>query len=560
MGATDLERVRQVLLGTEFEALLELRADYEDDEKFSAHVAAVLAEAMRQRAGQDDSIANVLAPLIDRAISSSINQDPQKLAESLYPIMGPAIRKSISETLQQMLENFNQLLEHSLTPQSLRWRFDAWRTGRSYSELMLLNTLEYQVEQVFLIHRETSLLVQHVYSEYSERKDPDMVSSMFSAIQDFIEDSFSVSEGDVLDTLKLGELTVVIQRGPLAVLAAVVRGRVPDTLRTQLMSTLESLHRLKRSSLVDYSGDPEEFAETESDLRQILDIKLKSDEESSERKIPWFALIVIAIVLGGFGYLRYLDNLVNIARSNYLATLEQIPGVVVIDSAVSDDAMLIEAMIDADAEGVEAISYDPQMFRPELTRFSHVSLDPVIVQRRAERVLQPPESVSLSVVNSVLIVTGEVPLVWYQQMERSWPAATGIASVDSAGLVVIDTVAVAMAQNAAAIESITFAFEKEGADVLPDDPQLPALASAIEALQELALARGQQLNLDVIGYTDESGSRLINQQLAIDRALSLRDALVAGGVDQEILHPASGFDYDGQGSSERKAILFVRLE
>ena len=80
-----------------------------------------------------------------------------------------------------MLENFNQLLEQSLSPKSLRWRFDAWRTGRSYSELVLLNTLEYEVEQVFLIHQETSLLIQHVYSEFAEKKDPDMVSS-FAAI------------------------------------------------------------------------------------------------------------------------------------------------------------------------------------------------------------------------------------------------------------------------------------------------------------------------------------------------------------------------------------------
>jgi OOP family OmpA-OmpF porin len=75
--------------------------------------------------------------------------------------MGPAIRKSISETMQQMLENLNQLLEESLSPKSLRWRFDAWRTGRSYSELVLLNTLEFSVEQVFLIHRKTSLLIHH---------------------------------------------------------------------------------------------------------------------------------------------------------------------------------------------------------------------------------------------------------------------------------------------------------------------------------------------------------------------------------------------------------------
>ena len=64
-AASDLERVRQVLLGTEFESLLALRDTFEDDGKFAAHVAAVLTEAMRHRAGQDDSVAETLAPLAE---------------------------------------------------------------------------------------------------------------------------------------------------------------------------------------------------------------------------------------------------------------------------------------------------------------------------------------------------------------------------------------------------------------------------------------------------------------------------------------------------------------
>lgn len=158
---TDLNRIKHIILGEEYDELLKLRDEISDDGKFSSIVSNIITEALKERSLRDDSISEVLAPTIDQAINSSINQDPKKLAESLYPIMGPAIRKSISETMQQMLENLNQLLEESLSPKSLRWRFDAWRTGRSYSELVLLNTLEFSVEQVFLIHRKTSLLIHH---------------------------------------------------------------------------------------------------------------------------------------------------------------------------------------------------------------------------------------------------------------------------------------------------------------------------------------------------------------------------------------------------------------
>ena len=154
MSEKDLERVKQILVDDLQVALESTDQKFEKkfaQEEFSQAVSEVFAEALEDRTNSDDKVADVLAPTIDQAIAGSIDQDPKKLAESLYPIMGPAIRKSISETLQQMLENFNQLLEESLSPKSLRWRFDAWRTGRSYSELVMLNTLEYRTEQVFFI-------------------------------------------------------------------------------------------------------------------------------------------------------------------------------------------------------------------------------------------------------------------------------------------------------------------------------------------------------------------------------------------------------------------------
>ena len=61
-----------------------------------------------------------------------------------------------------MLESLNTTLEHSLSWRSLRWRLDARRTGKSFAEIVLLNTLVYRVEQVFLIHRPSGLLLQHL--------------------------------------------------------------------------------------------------------------------------------------------------------------------------------------------------------------------------------------------------------------------------------------------------------------------------------------------------------------------------------------------------------------
>ena len=58
-----------------------------------------------------------------------------------------------------------------MVPRSLKWRFEAWRTGRPFAEIVLLKTLVYRVDQVFLIHKETGLLLQHVVADEVRAKD-----------------------------------------------------------------------------------------------------------------------------------------------------------------------------------------------------------------------------------------------------------------------------------------------------------------------------------------------------------------------------------------------------
>ena len=97
--------------------------------------------------------------------------------------------------IRDRAESINQTLERRLSFESLKWRIEGWRTGRDFGEIVLTRSLGYRVEQVFLVHRETGLLLQHV-ARSDEVLDSDMVSGMLTAIQDFVRDSFG-GKGDV---------------------------------------------------------------------------------------------------------------------------------------------------------------------------------------------------------------------------------------------------------------------------------------------------------------------------------------------------------------------------
>ena len=153
-----LEQLRTLLLGREIEVLSRLTEVVEDPEQLAAAVGRVLPTAIAQATG-DARLGHVLAPAMEKATESSIRSDPRTLVNILYPLIVPAIRKSIGETIDETFQSLNETLKYSLTWRGLKWRWEAWRTGTSFAEVVLKHTLVYQVEHVFLIHRHTGLLI-----------------------------------------------------------------------------------------------------------------------------------------------------------------------------------------------------------------------------------------------------------------------------------------------------------------------------------------------------------------------------------------------------------------
>lgn len=311
MHATpDLAQLRHLLFGKDYEELLALKAQFANAERYSASVAEVIAEAIQLRARQDSirqdnslthALTPVLAPLLEQTLTHTIQQQPQRFADILYPVMGPAIRKSIQQALNEALENLNQLLESSFSPQAWQWRWQAWRSGQPYAHVVLLRTLVYQVEQVFLIHRETGLLLHHVPAAHAVSNDPGIIAGMLTAIQDFIKDSFALEGDDTLDTLRLGELTVLVEHAPHAILALVVRGTVPGELRQLLSETSETIHQQFAQALTAFNGDVSAFAATEPLLNRCL----QAQRQPRRQRSPWLAYLVVASVIGLLGWLGW---------------------------------------------------------------------------------------------------------------------------------------------------------------------------------------------------------------------------------------------------------------
>ena len=478
-----------------------LKQQFENSEKYSSHVAHIISEALTLRASQDNSLADALGSTVEQSLTQAVFNNPKRLADALYPVMGPAIRKSIQEALSETLENLNQLLEQSFSIRSLSWRFDAWRSGRSYAEVALIKTLVYQVEQVFLIHRHSGLLLKHLVSDKAISKDPEMVSGMLTAIQDFLTDSFVTENGDTLRTLSLGGLTVLIEHGPLAIMALVVRGSTPGELRTLLSNTSETIHNTYATPLKAYTGDASIFTGIDDLLSQCLQTR----QQHPAKRPPWFAYIALSLLLAGLGYWGYQHYQTQQAWQATLQQIKAVPGVVILDVEKTGHSYKLHGLLDP-------LAQDPLQALPDSTKarfpleFSwepYLSMQPELVQARAREQQA-------------------------QQEAQTKAAAEKQANTEA-------TEAAKLKILAQQIETARYPFALAKADVDTTNPVLLQLGKTIRELLETANHNNKTLHIRINGNTDETGSEALNQTLAIQRAKNIRNALIATGIPPFLL-------------------------
>jgi OOP family OmpA-OmpF porin len=183
------------------------------------------------------------------------------------------VRSSISENFLRWLRSARQTLNLTFSRPGLEWRLESLRTGKSFSEIVMLRSLVYRVEQVFLIEHGKGMLLLHVAAGGKTNQDANMVAGMLTAIQSFARDSFKADEDERVEEFRVGDLQIWIAPGRYADLAAVVRGTPPPELRAALEEARDSIHVLQSMAFANYDDDPSVF----ESARPILEACLLSE-------------------------------------------------------------------------------------------------------------------------------------------------------------------------------------------------------------------------------------------------------------------------------------------
>lgn len=553
----DLEELKSLLFGAEKQVLDSITERVQKPETRAADIADVLPEAVRMSHQQGSELVATLRDPVGECIKDSFHNEPKEYADALYPVMGPAIRKSIISALRAFAQQINDTVEQSVSAKGIKWRFEAWRAGIPFGEYVVQRTLRYRIEQAYLISRDNGLLIGHAHHQASRIKDSDAVSAMFTAIQDFIKESFSPDRSGRLETADMGEFTLWAVHGPHALLVCVIRGVPPRSLRADLSAILERIHFRYGDAMREYSGDTTTMPGVEEDLAECLRFEaLKSGNAQKPQSKFLYALLFIFAAVAG--YLIFQSWQYGQQQRALATALDDTPGIYVAKIERDGRVFTVRGLRDPYADPLESVAARAELGADRVTGDLRPfqSLESDIVFRRAESLLGVPDTVAVSRADERLLLSGTASGAWLETTRQL--AATGNLGVDldlsgmrSSDLLRLQT-------DAAALGSSEFIFG-DGATLRDADAmRMASHAASLGSLARTAQGLGVGYRIAVVGHTDAAGSLEINTALAVRRAGVAVAALKGQGIAAEAIEQSTDI-YTGEYNAPKPELRRVSI-
>ncbi len=536
----DLDKLRELLFGAEKQALDSIKQRVERREDRAIDVADILPDAIHSSHKRSKDLVESLRKPVGECVRQEFHDDPQTYSDALYPVIGPAIRKSIMQALRTFSQQINAAVEQSLTPRGLKWRLQAARAGVPFGEFVLQKTLLYRVEQAYLISRENGLLIGHVHHDAAKIKDSDAVSAMFTAIQDFVKESFSPDRTGRLESADMGEFTLWAVHGPHALLVCVIRGVPPRSLRGQLSAILERVHFRYGDAIRAYTGDTASVADIEGELEKCLRFQALQKKDSERRRVSVPMMLLMMALVGLILYLGISRWMHSQALNRLIDTIQATPGIYLSESLREDNRIILRGLRDplappiselATAAGIAPENVDAQMG-------AYQSLEPEIVATRVAGIFGNPPGVAFGVRDGYLVVTGPLTQELRDEIRTRAPLLAGVHAVrleaDGAepeqAISERDLARDKLVADLDALDGRRFYFSSGTTLRTEDGDRLAAHARALQALSIAATSLGARLRIAVTGSADGSGDPAANRRLARDRATVAADVLSAAGI------------------------------
>ncbi len=280
-------------------------------------IFAPLISDMLQSTIQDssDKIAKVMSPIISLAIKDQVKNEKDDIVDALYPVIGNMISKFVSQSFKEMINEINTKVQSTFSYETLKRKMIAKIKGVSETELLLQSSTKLnKVESVFLIHKESGLLVSERSLENHESIEPEMVASMLSAIRSFVNDWISKNSDSLeLNEIEFGNYTIYLEVAGCCYLAVVLSGTSNRALQNKITSVLEFLVKKYSDAIANFEGDKSKLDLDE--INKHLDTLLENESEVSAAQKEkqnytffWILGVLVFAALSVYFYISYSNQ------------------------------------------------------------------------------------------------------------------------------------------------------------------------------------------------------------------------------------------------------------
>ena len=254
-GDPSLETLRDILTGSQRQRIQELEVE---------------VDALKQQLDDKDALIATITPVLGDAIRRRIAEAREEMIEALYPIIGQLVVRAVSEAVRDLARTVDAQVRTSFNLRSTWWRLRARLGGASSADASLRQALPFRVTEVFLIHRESGLLLRHLPQVTSDQADAELIGAMLAAIRDFAADAFGRGKEGELDVIEHGERRILIEAAEHAYLAVVAAGVEPAGYRAFMRERLIEIEHAQAAALSRYDGNAQSFAAADEPLQSLM--------------------------------------------------------------------------------------------------------------------------------------------------------------------------------------------------------------------------------------------------------------------------------------------------
>ena len=495
-------------------------------EEIAKAIAPEIALSIREQIRLDaDAISQTLGPEMGKAIKAQIELERDAMVDALYPVIGSTISKYMVEVVREI----NYKVESTLSLAGIKRKIQARIQGVSEAELIFKESVGYHVRAIFLIDKDSGLVIQEIQLPGEKHLDSDMIAGMLTAIRSFANDC--ISEGSELDAIDYGDWQIPLEVAGYCYLAVVVSGEPSKQFITKIRQVLEEIVLEHGTAIHNFDGN---IAEVPPGIKAKLEQLSESQKDKPQKpkslfptKLVWLLVFLGCIIFIPWGIVGYRARIARQIEQTVATQLDAAPELSVyrLNSEVKNGKLVVSGRVPSEYLRSQAADITQEIARKNELQLDDriivvdVPINPSQITGEIARLTrlfnqQPQVAIETDYQPKTLRITGFIgDEAVRETIYRGFTRIPGIERV------VFDT-----------LEQLPLVEQRIYFDLNSSQLDFADNFSKINAIKEL-LNRYPQLHLKLNVHSDGKGSSSLNQKLASERCRNVKSALVDREID-----------------------------